>query len=185
MTEYNTMQTVKRRFFAMRNGVIADVLRRNGSPFRIIFGLVLPQIEEIARDYGVNMALGQELWANNSTRESMLMAPLLMDNDQLTIEQITKMIEEAPSTEIIDQLVHKLLRRRSDSLMLAQKLSESAVTKCRYGSMRLLWHFVYTDKRVIAKEIAEKELKTDDRMTAGPARQIVEEVAFLESDATL
>ena len=49
---YGPMQTVKRRFFAMRNGVIADVLRKGGSPFRTIFGLNLPQIAEIAADTG-------------------------------------------------------------------------------------------------------------------------------------
>ena len=47
-TSFNEMQTVKRHFFALRNGVIADALRRAGSPFRIIFGLNLPQIAEIA-----------------------------------------------------------------------------------------------------------------------------------------
>ena len=47
-TSFNDMQTVKRAFFAMRNGVIADTLRRAGSPFKIIFGLNLPQISEIA-----------------------------------------------------------------------------------------------------------------------------------------
>ena len=36
----NEMQIVKRHFFAMRNGIIADTLRRAGSPYHIIFGLI-------------------------------------------------------------------------------------------------------------------------------------------------
>ena len=30
MPEYNRMQIIKRRFFAMRNGIIADTLRKAG-----------------------------------------------------------------------------------------------------------------------------------------------------------
>ncbi len=61
---YNDMQTIKRRFFAMRNGIIADVLRRGGSPFRIIFGLNLPQIVEIAAENEASADLARRLWAN-------------------------------------------------------------------------------------------------------------------------
>ena len=49
---FNTMQTLKRRFFAMRNGLLADQMRRAGSNFRIIFGLNIIQLNEIAADYG-------------------------------------------------------------------------------------------------------------------------------------
>ena len=31
MTEFNEMQTLKRRLFAMRNGAIADNMRRQGA----------------------------------------------------------------------------------------------------------------------------------------------------------
>ena len=48
MAEYNRMQIIKRRFFAMRNGIIADTLRKAGLDYRMIFGLNLPQVVEIA-----------------------------------------------------------------------------------------------------------------------------------------
>ena len=47
--QYNQMQIIKRRFFAMRNGIIADTLRKAGLDYRMIFGLNLPQITDIAR----------------------------------------------------------------------------------------------------------------------------------------
>ena len=52
MSDFNPLQNIKRRFFALRNGVIADTLRRAGSPFKIIFGLNLPQLAEIAAELG-------------------------------------------------------------------------------------------------------------------------------------
>ena len=48
--QYNQMQIIKRRFFAMRNGIIADTLRKAGLDYRMIFGLNLPQITDIAAD---------------------------------------------------------------------------------------------------------------------------------------
>lgn len=180
MTDFNTMQLIKRRFFAMRNGVIADVLRRNGSPFRIIFGLVLPQIDEIARDFGQNHEIALLLWDNATTRESMLLAPMMMEQDRLSDADAINLVKTSPSAETTDQLVHKLLRHRTDSLQLAMQLSESEISMCRYAAMRMLWHFVYTDDRLTAKALATKELERNDRLTIGPARQIVEEIE--ESD---
>lgn len=62
MSDFSRLQHVKRRFFAMRNGVIADTYRRAGSPFRIIFGLNLPQITEIAAEFAPDSELAAELW---------------------------------------------------------------------------------------------------------------------------
>lgn len=60
--QFNKMQTLKRRFFAMRNGLLADQLRRAGSKFRIIFGLNIIQLNDIARDYGHDPELAEALW---------------------------------------------------------------------------------------------------------------------------
>ena len=59
--KYNDMQLVKRRFFAMRNGIIADTLRSAGSPFKIIFGLNLPQIIDIASQTPHTIELAEQL----------------------------------------------------------------------------------------------------------------------------
>lgn len=176
MTEFNKIQTIKRRFFAMRNGVIADILRRNGSPFRIIFGLNMPQIEEIARDLGKDKEIADALWANDSTRESKLLAPMLMVADDLSVGEIKQLIVQSQSVEIVDNLVHKLLRYRSDSLRLASDLAESDDRILRYAAMRMLWHHVYGESKSAVKELASKELGKGDVLTERPARQIIEEI---------
>ncbi|MDE6370251.1 MAG: hypothetical protein K2K92_02035, partial [Duncaniella sp.] len=84
MPEYSPIQTIKRRFFAMRNGVIADTLRKAGLPYRIIFGLNLPQIAEIAEETGADEALARQLWADTGTRESMMLAPMIFPLSSLS-----------------------------------------------------------------------------------------------------
>ena len=43
------MKEIKHLFFTYRNGAVADTLRRYGMPYKIIFGLDIPRIAEIAR----------------------------------------------------------------------------------------------------------------------------------------
>ena len=83
MERFNDMQQIKRHFFAMRNGIVADVLRKAGSPFRIIFGLTLPQITDVANATGKNAELARRLWDNKTTRCSMLLAPMIMPEDAI------------------------------------------------------------------------------------------------------
>ena len=65
--KYRPMQAVKRHFFAMRNGVIADTLRHAGSPFRYIFGMNLPQLVETAEMTGKSRGLAEE-WSAPAAR---------------------------------------------------------------------------------------------------------------------
>ena len=82
-TKYNPMQSLKRAMFAMRNGVVADALRQGGCPFKIIFGVNLPQLAEIAAGSEHTKEFAEQVWANSTTRESMLIAPMLMPVDGL------------------------------------------------------------------------------------------------------
>lgn len=178
--EFNIMQQIKRRFFAMRNGLVADTLRRAGSPFKIIFGLNIPQIAEIAEEFGHDMALAESLWHNTTTRESMLAAPMMMRPDDITMDQAVRMVSESPSAEITDSLCHKLLRRLPYSLDLAIALSESDDEMSRYAAMRILWHHLSTATETVGG-IAEKELLRDCPLTRQPASQIIDEIDFMRS----
>ena len=82
MTQFNDMQVVKRRFFAMRNGAVADNMRKLGANYRIIFGLNLPQIVEIANETPHDEVLAEALWQIKSTRESQLLAPMIYPREK-------------------------------------------------------------------------------------------------------
>lgn len=148
MTEqkYNRMQTVKRRFFAMRNGIISDTLRKAGSPFHIIFGLNLPQLVEIAEETGKDPVLAAQLWANTTTRESMLLAPMLVDASAVTVAQAREWIAGIPCAEVSDILCHRLLRHISGAWELAESLSDSPVGEWNdYTALRLLFNLLGSD----------------------------------------
>lgn len=125
---YNAMQAVKRRFFAMRNGILADTLRKAGSPYPIIFGLNVPQLREIADSIGPDTELADRLHANATTRCSRLLAPML---HQPAIERskAEQWLRDSLSTEETDLLCHNLLRRQPYAPALSRAILAEAVAQ--------------------------------------------------------
>lgn len=149
---YRPMQAVKRHFFAMRNGVIADTLRMSGSPFRYIFGLNLPQLVEAAAMFGKSRELAEELWANTTTRESMLLAPMLMPVEEFSEEDARRWIESLPAVEVADILCHRLLRHLPFAGELAYSLAEDEnADMTRYTAGRLAINIMYSDRDAAVK----------------------------------
>lgn len=144
--QYNPMQQVKRNFFAMRNGVVADVLRRAGSPYRIIFGLNLPQIVDIAYETEHTRELAEQLWANTTTRESMLMAPMLMPFEEFGADDARRWAAEVPDVECADILCHRLLRHLDFAIDLAKELSTKSGME-RYVGARLGRNLAYSEPK--------------------------------------
>ena len=154
---FNLMQSVKRRFYAMRNGMLAAQMRQGGVDYRINFGLNIPQIKDIAAELiasGLSAAelasLARALWDNESTRESRLLAPMILPP------------EEAQTAEIADMLCHSLLRRLdcAPGLVTAAMASPTG----RLGS--------YTPLRLLANLLASGRISADEAektMAASPA----------------
>lgn len=168
---YSPMQTVKRGFFAMRNGVIADTPRKGGSPFRIIFGLNLPQIVDIAAQTGTNPSLAEDLWHNTTTRESMLLAPMLVAPDAFSKADALRWIADIPTAEVADVLCHRLLRHLPFAWELAEELCDADMPFAAYTALRLAFNLVASNPSraaAIAARFPERLL----------ARSLAEEAAF-------
>jgi dipeptidyl-peptidase-3 len=139
MCQAATIQQIKQRFYAMRNGIIADTMRRVGAPYRMIFGVNLPQLTAIAASIEPNASLAEQLWSDSTTRESVLLAPMVMPADCFTIEIAQRWIATAPSNEAIDVLCLKLLSRMPYLAELAATLAadESPSDLAAYAAVRL------------------------------------------------
>lgn len=165
----------------MRNGVVADALRHGGSPFRIIFGVNMPQLAEIAAEEGPDMALARKLWSNTSTRESMLLAPMMVDVAGFEPDEARRWIASVPSPEIADNLVHKLLRHMRCGYDLAREAAQSDNEMQRYVAMRMLWHYLWVYPQQV-RALAEAEISRDCSLTRQVALQIVDELDFMAEE---
>lgn len=181
-SSFNDMQSVKRNFFAMRNGVIADTLRRSGSPFKIIFGLNLPQISEIALRSPHGRDLAERLWANATTRESMLIAPMLVEGEEFTVDDARRWIAEIPAEEVADVLCLKLLKKLPFASELADELAASDNAMSRYTGLRLKFNILNSDVKD-ALRYAESVLSVEtDQRCRILATQLKDECLWLLED---
>ncbi len=167
--KFNRLQQAKRMMFAMRNGVVADVLRKSGAPSRSIFFGNLSQLTDVARVVGTDNALAARLWANTTTRESMLLAPMLVDADDFSEADAAAWIESVPCNEVADVLCLKLLRRLPYACEPLNAYRNSHDRQHRYTAFRLI---CYLARRYpeMAREVADSEAARTD----GPMMAMVE-----------
>lgn len=184
--EYNRMQIIKRRFYAMRNGIIADTLRKAGLEYPMIFGLNLPQIAEIAAEQPHEAELARELWADRRTRESQLLAPMLYPPGEMDRATATRWLEEAPTTEVADVLCLKLLRNVDGALDVALESMTSESDMTRYGALRLLYNLLIlaqcgrypAEVAGTMRPFVEAEMKASCRVTRPLAARLLEELEY-------
>lgn len=190
LPEFNDMQRIKRRFFAMRNGALAAQMRAGGLVYQINFGLNLPQIKEIAAEVnGRNLptleltGLADALWQNRTTRESMLLAPMIYPHDVMTADKAREWMTQAPTPEVADTLCHSLLRRLpfAGAMALAVMADGAAADMNRYTALRLLMNLIVTGKGDVneIERVALAERERDCALTRQVTRQILDEVVFM------
>lgn len=190
---FSDMQTIKRRFFAMRNGALAAQMRAGGLVYKINFGLNLPQIREIASEImswnltdDSQCSLAENLWANTTTRESMLIAPMIYPTARMNRPSAMQWACQAQTTEIADTLCHSLLRKLPFAGELASELlslnNQSDMT--RYTALRLWLNLLVSGLAdtdgLEAAACAERDRSCP--LTRSLTRQILDEIDFLKSE---
>lgn len=213
--EFNAMQRVKRRFFAMRNGALAQQMAEyGGKKYRINFGLNLPQLTAIARDFlpggrqyedivaegrAGSATIGdgefsladfaRKLRDNRSTRESMLIAPMLFPVNSLKLAEAMDWVRNAPTPEVVDILCMKLLRNHAEAPSIAESLLAAPLSSMDvYAGMRLLLNLLQIGKSDApeVEAILQRTLGDDDieptPLTHTVLRQLRDELSFMSEE---
>ena len=144
MVDNEQIRAIKSEFFALRNGEIADRLRRAGSPYKIIFGLQLSQLDAMAARLQKSTELADALWQNTSTRESRLLAVLVYPLESLTRQVAADMLAQADTRELVDLLCFKLVRNLPDAEVLVGELCTTDV----YAALRLAMNLLCLQKNI-------------------------------------
>lgn len=125
------ISAIRKEFFAFRNGMIADALRKGGLDQKYIFGLQLPQIKEIAvrckREISDEeaSALAQALWNDKECREARLLACHIMPPDLMTEDKAQEWADEVATREEADILSFRLIRYLPFAYKMAERLAEA------------------------------------------------------------
>ena len=147
------LRGIRKEFFAYRNGIIADKMRKAGDPHPMMMGCLLVDIMTITRqvretidDDGQLAATASELWADTNARECRLAAPMLYPADMMSPELAMQWCQSVETTEVADNLCHKLLRYIDGSDELVRLLISDAKSFVKYTGYRLLLNLLLLDK---------------------------------------
>lgn len=169
----------------MRNGDVADRLRKAGSPYKIIFGLLVPQIEQIAATVTPSSELADELWRNISTRESRLLATMVFPQNEFTILKAREWIASADTKELIDMLCFRMVRNLADAELLIAEYGCCKSDLMRYFALRLSMNLLIIGKLKDLDSVydfAEQEYASNNPATRNVALQVMDEIEFLKED---
>ena len=131
------IHSIRKEFYALRNGMIADTLRKGGLEQKYIFGLQLPQIKDIAvrskpdNDEEASL-LARALWKDKDCRESRLLACHMMPMDMMTKEEAKEWTEDASTREESDILAFRLIRYLPFAGEIARELEASGNQQKKY-----------------------------------------------------
>ncbi|MBP5689185.1 MAG: DNA alkylation repair protein [Muribaculaceae bacterium] len=140
------LQSLKKEFFAHRNGMLAQQLKNAGDQHAIIMGCQLVDIIAITSRYCKDSQLAQALWSEIQLRECRMAAPMLFPVDEFTMGNALDWCNSVESTEIADVLCHRLLRHLPFANQLWETLSYSDHPLPRYTAWRLLLNLLLMNK---------------------------------------
>ena len=174
------LKDIKQEFFAYRNGMLADTLRDAGDSHKIIFGLNIPQIKAIADRVEKSADIAQQLWDNDTSRESRLAAPMVYPADKFSKATAEEWIASLINIEEADILCHRLLCLTDYAEDMIYELAESDNEMRKYCGYRLAINVIMRNKLQDYNKISELLVPSDkdsDRIIL-LKKSIAEEIEF-------
>lgn len=137
----STIREIKSKFRLFMNGVISQSLREKGLQYRLIFGIELPRIREIAAQYEPNHELAQALW-HEDIRECKILAAYLQPIETFDAELADFWMEQIHNTELADYVCIALFRRLPYASQKAFQWMASGNRMEVYTGFRLMTHLL-------------------------------------------
>ena len=181
----NMVREIRKEFFAFRNGIVADKLRKAGDPHSVIMGCLLVDVQGIAQrtketidDEEQLAAIASELWSDTNSREGRLAAPMLYPSEGMSMEQALEWCQTVETVEVADNLCHKLLRHTTDADALFRQLIADEKPLVKYTGYRLLLNLLLMSKVQATAQLRaaiEAEVATTQPLIAQLLKDILEE----------
>ena len=150
---HETVRQIKAQLRLFMNGVLSQSLREKGLKYRLIFGVELPRLKEIAAGYEQNHDLAQALWKED-IRECKILAAYLQPTDSFDPELADFWMESIHNTELADYLCMALFRRLPYASQKAFQWMASDNRMEVYTGFRLMSHLF----AILGTEMNERSL---------------------------
>ena len=136
---HETVRQIKAQLRLFLKGVLSQSLREKGIKYRLIFGVELPRLKEIAAGYEQNHDLAQALWKED-IRECKILAAYLQPAESFDAELADFWMESIGNTELADYVCMALFRRLPYASQKAFQWMASENRMEAYTGFRLMSH---------------------------------------------
>jgi hypothetical protein len=105
-----SFQEILLKIKPLQNGEVVNSMHKRGVDYKVNFGVSIPLLRQMASDYKKNHLLALKLW-NKQWRETMILATLLDNPDEVTQNQMDFWVKNLPSIEIAEQAAMNLFSK--------------------------------------------------------------------------
>lgn len=101
------LKAIKRSFFLRMDGTASRSMREKGLDYKINWGVSIPDLRQMASQYGKDYALAIALWKED-IRECKILATMIMPSEEMLPEIVELWMEQTPSQEIAEMAAFNL-----------------------------------------------------------------------------
>jgi len=131
------LKEIKQSFRLQMNGIASHSMRQKGMDYKLNWGVSLPQLREMATQYGKDYALAVELWKEN-IRECKILATLIMPPSEMPQEVANIWMEQTYTQEMAEMAAFNLYQYMDDAPVLAYRWIASDNTIARLTGYQVL-----------------------------------------------
>ena len=131
-----------------KNGETAQILKKHGLQYKMTWGVSVPELKEIAKDYKKNHLLAFKLW-NKQWRESKILATLLDEPKKVTEEQMDFWTKNFDNIEIAEQAVVNLWVHTPFSFVKALEWCRGKKHIVKFTGLHLMGRLAFVDKKAL------------------------------------
>ena len=160
-----------------KSGEVADSMNSQGINYKLNWGVSIPELREIAKNYERDHLLALKLW-NKQWRETMILATLLDDPTKITEEQMDFWTKSIVNNELAEQASANLWVHSKFAFVKALEWCRGKKHIMRFSGVHLMGRLAITDKKAIDEmfEPFFEELPTlakDDKLFTPLYRAII------------
>ncbi len=144
----NLFRELLKKIRLLKNGETVAQMKALGVNYKINWGASIISLRQLSKQYEKNHLLALKLW-NKQWRETMILATLLDDPDELTEEQMDYWTKSFETPEIAEQAVANLFVSTKFAYIKALEYCRGKKHMVRYTGLLLIGRLAMIDKKAI------------------------------------
>ena len=144
----NEFQQILKRIKLRKNGDVSRTMKAHGIQYKLNWGVSVVELREIARSFNPSHLLALKLW-NKQWRETMILATLLDEPDEVTEEQMDFWTKSFESVEMVEQASANLWWKTRFAFVKALEWCRGKKHLVRFTGIHLAGRLALADKNAI------------------------------------